>query len=279
MRGELGIWRLVLWLLEQVPEWCADALMATHRSGRVTRGVIAVLAAAGLSVLLYLRFGVAGALSVLLFAVMVFAAGREVFLARDRLWKASNLPLADGRQQPDPEAAANVASATAQALHRLALATDAVRRTRYHMAAELTAGIDRTRLRRGDLALLEAVRAMVSLGLGDHDRAAQLAVLALPTGLPEIDEALGRAVLRQAWKDERRLSSVDRAWHKAGIEVGGDGALPRLRRLTRLRFEPERRVRVAPVEARELADEARAIGDDELAVELSAAAHRSGTYR
>jgi hypothetical protein len=279
MRGELGIWRLVLWLLEHVPEWCADALMATHRTGRVTRGALAVLVAGGLSVVLYLRFGPAGALSLLLFAVMVFAAGREVFLARDGLWRASNLRLDDARQRPDPEAMAGIASASAQALHRLALATDAVRRGRNADAANLAAGIDRTRLRRSELALLEAVRAMVSLGLGDHDRAAQLAVLALPTGLPEIDEALGRAVLSQAWHDERRLSSVDRAWQKAGIELGGDGALPRMRRLTRLRFEPERRMRVAPVEARELADEARAIGDDDLALELSAAAHRSGTYR
>jgi hypothetical protein len=115
--------------------------------------------------------------------------------------------------------------------------------------------------------------------LGDTARAAQLAVLALPTGAADVDVPLGRAVLADAWADTRRLCAIDDAWEAAGVRSGGGDTLARLRALLRLRIEPQAVERLRPIEATALSEEARAVGDDDLAAELAARARRSGAYR
>lgn len=259
-------------------EWCADVLAGTNRRFRYVRAGVAFLGALVLLGLFVARFGAPGLVPVGLLLALVVAGAREVFSARDRLWRAALLPLDDERQHPHPEAH-RVAAPTAIALGRLATAVDAARRGRYVEANDLVPQVERDVLRAEERLLVEAVRSMVSLGLGDVHRAAQIAVTALPTGSGDIDRSLGRAVLSDAWGDSRRLRAIDDAWARAGVGTSHGDELGRLRSLARLRVAPDSIEALSPVEAAALVDEARAVGDDELAVELTAVARRSSTYR
>jgi hypothetical protein len=74
-----------------------------------------------------------------------------------------------------------------------------------------------------------------------------------------------------------RLGAIDDAWERAGIALEGEGPLPRLRRLLRAR---DAGADAWPVdEARALAEEAEAVGDEVLASELRARAHAGRAYR
>ena len=138
--------------------------------------------------------------------------------------------------------------------------------------------VDRALLRESELRLLEAVRALISLGLGDGKRAAQQAVLALPSGSEPLDAELGRALIKDAWSDTTRLSAIDGAWNDAGISLDRVGTLPKLRVLIRIRAFGDEVGSLGPAQARGLAEEARSIGDEELAADLDVQA-RSGFYR
>ncbi len=150
-----------------------------------------------------------------------------------------------------------------------------MRRARYAEAGGLVPQIHRDLLRSEELQLLDAVRAMISMGLGSTHRAAQQAVAALPTGSEELDACLGRTVISDAWDDPVRLRAIGAAGERAGVVRG---PLGRLLGLVRLRIDTRGLEEIKAPEARELSDEARAIGDDELASELDARP-RPNAYR
>jgi hypothetical protein len=259
------VWELLL-------EWCAEIFGVTVRS---KLGQLAVFAVAlfGLGLFLSMRWGVAGWLLPAVLVGLSVAAARQVSAARNEVWRAACESIE--AEHPPPPELRGVLSPTATALMRLAAGVDAVRRGRYVTANDLVPQIDRDLLRSEELQLLDAVRAMVSMGIGSTQRAAQQAVVALPTGSDELDTCLGRTVVSDAWHDAPRLAAIQRAWDRAGVK---DGPLSKLRGLVRIRLDDRRLDRVPAPEARELADEARAIGDDDLASELDARA-RPTAYR
>jgi hypothetical protein len=199
--------------------------------------------------------------------------------AYNELRSAADLPLQDPRQPPGDESCIFVP--TALAIHRLAIAIDAARRERFVEASDLLTTIDRELLTPDQIRLLEGVRALVTLALGDRGRAAQQAIAALPTGIEELDERLGRLAVESAWNNAIRLAAIERAWGDAGIPGSGTSALSRLRRLARIRLAPEGSTAppADPEEARALAHEARAMGDERLARELEATARKTRGYR
>jgi hypothetical protein len=248
---------------ERILEWCAELFGATVRS-RLGQLVLFCLALFALGVFLAARWGYAAwALPALAVAFAVSAA-RQVGHARNEVWRAACLSLDQPGQRPR---AGRVLAPTAASLLRLAEAVDAVRRGRYEEAEQRVPHIERHLLRPEELQLLDAVRAMVSMGLGSTGRAAQQAVTALPTGCEDLDTCLGRTVVDEAWNDPGRLGAIERAWQAAGVE---EGPLSRLRGLVRIRLDAGQLDTVETAKARELSDEARAIGDDELASELDA---------
>lgn len=168
--------------------------------------------------------------------------------------------------------------ATARALRRLGDAVNDVRRGRYEVALEAIPRIDRALLRVEEIRLLDAVRAMISLGLDDRRTAAQLAATALPTGSEDLDACLGRVVIAEAWNTPESLRDIQADWGSRGVAPDQDGTLARLHRLTRLRIDERLLDDVGAAEARVLSDEARAVGDEDLAADLEARAHESA-YR
>jgi hypothetical protein len=264
------MWELLL-------EWCADIFGVTTRSrlGHLI-GVCVVILIVG--ILLVERWGLLGALPPALLLGLSALMAREVSRARDATWRAACLSLEEPRQTPAEGFEGWLLAPTAVALYRLASAVNDVRRGRYVEAIDRAHEIDRDRLRPEEVQLFEAVRGMISLGLGDVRRAAQQAAGALPTGSDELDVSLGRALLTDAWNAPERLRAIDRAWDRAGVGHDPDGSLSRLSRLVKVRIDARLLERVHGPEARHLSDEARALGDEELAAELEARA-RARAYR
>lgn len=258
-------------------EWCADAFGVTVRS-RLFMLLLGALLLVVLGVVMMEGIGLEGWLLPLALALLALAAARSVLSARTRVWRAACLPLDDPRQSPEADSARPLLPPTAIALHRLAVAVDCVRRGRYVEATEALPQIDRDLLRSEENQLLDAVRALISLGLGDSQRAARQAVAALPTGSEELDSRLGRTVVSEAWNDPARLLAIYEAWERAGLHHDRKGSLGRLQRLTRLRVDTGAIDELRAEEARDLSDEARAIGDDDLASELDARS-RLSAYR
>ncbi|MEO7329729.1 MAG: hypothetical protein ABI193_14210, partial [Minicystis sp.] len=256
-------------MVDLLLEWCADAFGVTVRS-RVLFLLLGGLALTVLGVVMMESVGLKGWLLPLGLALFALAAARSVLTARTRVWRAACLDLDDPRQSPHADSARPLLPPSAAALHRLAVAVDDVRRGRFVEATAALPQIDRDLLRSEENQLLDAVRALISLGLGDSQRAARLAVAALPTGSEELDSQLGRTVVAEAWKDPARLLAIYEAWERAGLRHDRRGALGRLQRLTRLRIDTSAVDRLHAEEARDLADEARAIGDDDLASDLDA---------
>jgi len=260
-------------------EWCAGSLGGARPGRRLTFFAAALaLALAGLA--LGLRFGVR--LPALLPGAALLALGiaavQGVTQAREALWRAACLGLADARQRPERSGEIWLLPPTARALWNLAGAIDAMRRGEPARAAELVTRIERARLRPEETRLFDAARALIALSLGDRRRAAQIGAAALPTGVGEIDARLGRVVLAEAWGNPTRLQAIDRAWQELGLGVALGTPLGRLASLVRLRVAPEDVEALPTTEARALGDEARALGDDAFAAELEARA-RARTYR
>jgi hypothetical protein len=258
-------------------EWLAGVFGATRR-GLGLPFAVTLVAGSALSVLFTVRWGtLRGLVPAIFFLVLAALAARTVIAVRAELWRAARLELHDPRQKPGALAAGWLMGSTAGALGSLALAVNAVRRGELVEANDHMQFIDRLLLRPEEARLLDAVRAMISLGMGDRERAAQQAVAALPTGSEPLDEALGRVAVAEAWDSPTRLKAMDAAWKAEGVAFDMEDPLGRLHRLVRLRVEGGIDALRAE-EARALCDEARAIGDDLLAVELEARA-RSSTYR
>lgn len=226
-----------------------------------------------LGMMLSARWGFGAWVIPLTLTAFAVVAARQVSAARDAVWRAACLGLDDPAQRP-VEATGGLGP-TALSLVRLAEAIDRVRRGAFAGAIELVPHIHRDLLRPEETQLVDAVRAMISVGLGAPERAARQAVAALPTGSADLDACLGRALVTAAWNDPARLRAIHAAWEHAGVDTG---PLERLQRLTRLRIDVEVLERIAAPEARDLSDEARAVGDEELAAELDARGRQSA-YR
>jgi hypothetical protein len=265
------VWALLL-------EWCAEVVAATA-SGRRLPPLVAAMAATLVGLVLAVSFGPRGLLPLVGLVVIVFAAARDVFVAREEAFHAAHEPLDAPGQRPTWRGDPRLTAPSAVALHQLARAIDAARHGQYADASDLVPLVDRDLLRTEELRLLDAVRALVSCGLGDDARAAQQAVVALPTGCDAIDQALGRVVLARAWDDPERLRVIDAAWSRAGVPLREPGSLPELRRLARLRIDPATGGELGAADALALAEHARAVGDDGLAVDLELRGRQGGAYR
>lgn len=241
------------------------------RLGRLVLFCVAIFV---LGLLLAVRWGLGSLVVPVGLLVLAVAAARQVAAARNALWRAACLAL-DERGQRPASASGRVLAPTATSLVRLAEAVDLVRRAQYAEANDRVPQIQRDLLRPEEGQLLDAVRAMISIGLGSPGRAARQAVIALPTGSDDLDTCLGRTLLADAWHDASRLLAIQGAWARAGVQ---HGPLARLSSLALLRIDQDALDRVEPPLARDLADEARAIGDDALAAELDARS-RSTAYR
>ncbi|AUX46160.1 hypothetical protein SOCE26_076650 [Sorangium cellulosum] len=268
-------------------EWCAEALGATGGSAGAEGGarrrrrplvLLALALIAGASVLLGERWGLKGLLPGVALFLLAVLATRAALDARAAVWRAAALDLEDPAQRPSAEPDPWFAPPTARVLHALAAVIDAVRRERYALALERLPYVERAALRPEEARLLDASRALLSLGLGDPARAAQQAIVALPTGIDDIDARLGRVVLAEAWKDPARIEAIDRAWRRELHAGTTSEALERLLSLSRLRLAPRALETLKPAEARELSTEAWAIGEEELAAALESRA-RGGVYR
>lgn len=264
------MWELLL-------EWCADIFGVTIRS-RLGHLFVACAVLLLLGLLLAERWGLLGGLFPAALLALGALAARDVARARDAVWRAACLGLEAPRQAPKGGFEERLLAPTSVALYRLAASVNDVRRGNYAEANERLPRIERDLLRLEEVQLLDAVRAMISLGLGDARRAAQQAAGALPTGSAELDVSLGRAVLADAWNLPERLRAIDRAWDRAGVALEPDGALSRLQKLAKIRLNARLLEQIPGPEARHLSDEARAIGDEELAAELEARS-RAGAYR
>ncbi|WP_437903676.1 hypothetical protein WME95_34840 [Sorangium sp. So ce327] len=272
------------WLLE----WCAELVGATDGAAgaagddaRRRRRLLLLLALSSLVAASYFLseiWGVKGLLPAALFFALAVKATRAVLDARASLWRAAALDLEDPAQRPRAGADPWFSPPTARVLRALAAVIDAARRERYAAALERLPSVDRAALRPDEARLLEAARALLSLGLGDPARAAQQAIVALPTGIDAIDARLGRVVIADAWKSPARLEAIDRAWRQELQGGVASEALERLLSLSRLRFAPHALEALQPVEARALSAEAWSIGEEELAAALESRA-RSGVYR
>lgn len=259
-------------------EGCASLLGLTARPTRVPLVIACVLLGA-FSVITIELWGAAGLLITMTLLLFGALAALKVVSAREALWRTARLQLDDPLQSPpDLGTFTEHLPLTAHALRRLGIAIDHVRRGRYDVAHDALPRIDRALLRAEELRLFHAVRAMISLGLGDLPTAAQLATSALPTGSEEIDMQLGRAVITEAWHQPERLRAIDAAWGGAGIDPDQSGTLGRLHRLTRLRIDERLIEGVGVIEARALSNEARAVGDEALAADLESRA-RESAYR
>lgn len=257
---------------ETIIEWCADLFGVTVHS-RLGQLVVFVAGIFLVGVLLAARWGYGSLIVPVGLLGLSVAAARQVSRARDELWRAACLDLGDPEQRP-PERP-KLQAPTAAALTGLAAAVDLVRRTRYAAAGEIVPQIQRDLLRAEEVQLLDAVRAMISLGLGEPSRAASQAAAALPTGSADLDACLGRMLVADAWHNLARLGAIHAAWQRTGVK---DGPISRLSTLMRLRFD-ERELEHVPQDlVRDLAEDARAVGDDALASELEIRA-RANAYR
>lgn len=256
-------------------ECCAEVLGVTRRMRAIVLVPIAGLSL-WLSVVALLEGGPRGLLVLFALLALALTASLPVMRARTALWNAARLPLADPKQPPDRDGAD--LPPTARALYALAGAVNEARRGGFLDAAHSLEKLDRDRLRPEEDRLFDAARAMVSLGLGDPRRAAALAARALPTSSEDLDFQLGRMMVAQAWSDADRLRKIDATWATAGVTPGTKDALPRLRAIVRLRIDTSTIEGLETWEAKSLADEARAVGDEALAADLESKS-RAAPYR
>jgi hypothetical protein len=260
------VWELIL-------EQCADMFGATVHS-RLGRLVLFVAIVFVIGLVLAARWGFGSLVVPIGMLALAVLAARQVSRTRDGVWRAACFELDEPGQEPE-DVTGQILAPTAASLGRLAMSVDRVRRARYAEANEIAQNIHRDLLRAEEAQLLDAVRAMISLGLGERGRAASQAAIALPTGSADLDTTLGRTLIMDAWGNDARVFAILSAWQRAGIT---HGPLARLSTLMRVRIDTSLLDEIDPPVARELADEARAIGDDGLASELDARA-RITAYR
>lgn len=181
-----------------------------------------------------------------------------------------------------------------RSLFRLALAFRAALAGLPSQVEEAVREIDRADLGPWEQRVLEAVRTLSALASGDRQRAARLAPLALETGHPEVDRMVAVALVRAAWNDRERLLAVSRALSLGGRDAAAMSRLAevRVRDLASANMAG-RALREAgagvsvdaaeqpfdPDTLREISEDAREVGDADLAERLLARAERDGLYR
>jgi len=151
------------------------------------------------------------------------------------------------------------------------------RTTRGDRALDL---VDRAELGPWELRIYEACRTLAALSRGERHVASRLAPLALATGHDEVDRAVAVALVRGAWQDPVRLRAIERS-----LCLGGPDAV-RLATLAGLRAAELAdtvgrlpAVGLLPETLHQASEDARSVGDDELAERLLAEAERGGVYR
>lgn len=256
-------------------ELCADAFGLTKK-GRALASALLIVGTLLVGLVLTVERGPIGLIGAVALVVIALVAARQVTAARAALWRAACLSLDHPWQKPSTLLPGG--GPTEQSLRQLAAALDAVRRADFATAQSAIACVERPLLLEEEAQLLDAAHAMISLGLGESERAAQRAVVALPTGSEDLDTSLGRTMIASAWRDAVRLRAIDGAWGRAGIGRDDVEPLGRLRRLVRVRLDPNQMDTLGREDAKALSDEARAVGDDELAAELESRA-RPTAYR
>lgn len=152
----------------------------------------------------------------------------------------------------------------ARALQRLAVAVDLARRGQPEAALRFIEEIHEGHLEPDERRLLLGVRAIAAQRLGDRSRAATLARSAFPVGAPDFDERLGRIYAESAWHDATRLSRAYDEWRVVGYVPDPSNPVGRLLSLVDLKLHREEPPS-SQAEAEILAEEARALGDRELA--------------
>lgn len=255
----------------------AEAFGVTRRTRPLVL-LLVVSAAGSLTALTFAEGGPRGIIALVTILVLGWWSSSQVLAARHALWQAARRTLDDPAQAPRSSGDDRDLAPTATTLNRLAQAIDEARRGSFLDASHTLTKVDRRRLRPDEERLLEATRAMVSLGLGEPDRAALQAVRALPTTSDEIDLQLGRTVVAELWNDPARLRALDETWAERGVPTGMKLPLPRLRAIVKLRIGRDGLDALESWEAKTLADEARAIGDENMASDLEARI-RPAAYR
>lgn len=152
----------------------------------------------------------------------------------------------------------------ARALQNLAAAIDLARRGQTERALRFIEAVDEAQLETDEHRLLLGVRALVADRGGDRAKAASLARAAFPVGAPDIDERLGRIFAESAWHDATRLARAYDDWRVAGYAPDAASPVGRLLCLIDLKLHREEPTD-DEAEAEVLAEEARALGDRELA--------------
>lgn len=246
------------------------------RKARSLATVAVALLGLWLCLLVIAEAGPRGLLAFGALLALTYVAAMQVVRARADLFRTARLPLAE--LGPPSERPGLDLPPTARSLRALAWALERARRGDCFDAAEVLEKVERDHLLPAELRLYSAARALVALGLGDADRAAVHADRALPTTSEELDFLLGRMLVSEAWSDADRLRRIDHTWAAEGVATGTRTALPRLRALVRLRIDTSAIEGIETWEARSLADEARAVGDDALAADLESRA-RPTAYR
>ena len=232
---------------------------STSRFGRLV-GFTLLLCV--LATFLVVRWGFVGfAAPALLLAITVQIA-RNVVVARRRLWRVACDPLGTPAQLP-LALGDETFSSTALALRRLALAVDHVRWGRVAAAGEMLPLVDVERLRPEERSLFDA--AAVANKWADQPGAQRAAS-------DEIEARVGRALIANLWRDPPRLAAINAAWRDAGVGVR---ASSRLQQVVRVHIDPALLASVHPEQARNLSEEARALGDEDLALDLAMRAQES----
>lgn len=212
------------------------------------------------------------------FALALWAA-RSVVVTREALWRAAQLALSDPAQNPRLGLGNRLVGNSADALEKLAIAVDQVRRGDVEGAKLLVDSVDRALLRPDEMRLRDAVLAMVALGKNDRKRAAELSVLALPTQCACFDRDLGRVLLASAFHESERLSRILDNWEASGgLCEDGLGRLSTLGQIALAGGLENFGEHLSSEEAKLLSVEAKAVGDMELCAELEARA-RIQAYR
>ena len=247
-------------------ELFATAFGVTRRGRPTFLPLIFVIALALLAVS-FAGGSLAGVVAAVFVFVLAVTASLQVEVARAAVWRAASAPIERGDPPPGYKNDAFDAPTT-MSLWRLARAVHEARRGDLRNASLEIGRVDRRRLRPNEERLLDATSALVALGAGDPHRAFPLAEQALPSGSEALDVQLGRSIVSAAWSDAERLRALDRSWAAQGVTAGTSESVPRLRALVRLRIDTSAITSISPTDAQDLASEARAVGDPDLAAEL-----------
>lgn len=258
-----------------MPHFLFEALAGIFGVTRKRRSYGLVVYLVGLTGLTAVAITQTGARGFAVVGMVLFFAGvatEQVRSARSAVWRAARRALTDKTQTPYRDGRGF--PPTASTLWKLANAVNLVRRGQYAEASEYVEEVDRELLLAEENRLFDAVRAMISIGLGDTQGAAIQASNALPTTCEDFDQVLGRALVTAAWNNPETLRTLENTWAENGVTTGLRLPMPRLRAIVRVRINESPIEALESWEAKELADEARAVGDESLATDLESHARQ-----